>query len=327
MRLKSVWRQSWFTHSESHEWVFLGLSTTAKLKMFILRKPFPRKKNCRSLTKFSFKLLLICFFFEAVFWLFKWKAAFFSPQRLARSVLRRVCMCVVFPIGKKNSVLRSHLMTRSLCTGACNENQGCVPQQGRHIGLERADRFFQTLGPNHKWERSRRGRGLLTCEPRDPLNRMTWGKGVRKARHASRRSADCLQSETHGSCVRTHSGSSRVHFAALLFSPQMRPLPVADPCLLPLHTVIARQTNSAKVCASKPRNCLSARTKTLSLISFNTWPGHSIGLIYLINGWVMSALGIQLSKLDSLWMITNKKPPFLTTARFVFQFHTLLQWL
>lgn len=178
------------------------------------------------------------------------KPHFFFLQRLARSVLRRVCMCVVFPIGKKNSVLRSHLMTRSLCTGARNENQGCVPQQGRHIGLERADRFSQTLGPNHKWERSRRGRGLLTCEARDPLNRMTWGKGVHKARDASRRSADCLQSETHGSCARTHGGSSRVHFAALLFSPQMRPLPVADPCLLPLHTVIAWQTNSAKVCAS-----------------------------------------------------------------------------
>lgn len=245
-----VLRQSWFTHSERDEcffWVFLP---QPNWKCLYSENHSPEKKNCRSLTKFSFKLLLICFFFEAVFWLFKWKATFFFLQRLARSVLRRVCMCVVFPIGKKNSVLRSHLMTRSLCTGACNENQGCVPQQGRHIGLERADRFSQTLGPNHKWERSRRGRGLLTCEPRDPLNRMTWGKGVRKARDASRRSADCLQSETHGSCARTHGGSSRVHFAALLFSPQMRPLPVADPCLLPLHAVIAWQTNSAKVCAS-----------------------------------------------------------------------------
>lgn len=239
------------SHTVKEMSVFFGSFYHSQTENVYTQKTIPpKKKNCRSLTKFSFKLLLICFFFEAVFWLFKWKATFFFLQRLARSVLRRVCMCVVFPIGKKNSVLRSHLMTRSLCTGACNENQGCVPQQGRHIGLERADRFSQTLGPNHKWERSRRGRGLLTCEPRDPLNRMTWGKGVRKARDASRRSADCLQSETHGSCARTHGGSSRVHFAALLFSPQMRPLPVADPCLLPLHTVIAWQTNSAKVCAS-----------------------------------------------------------------------------
>lgn len=154
-----------------------------------------------------------------------------------------------------------------------------------------------------------------------------WRGGRGSVKHAMR------PADPQSACNRKHMGVVRARTAEvhectlLLFSPQMRPLPVTNPCLLPLHTVIAWQTNSAKVCASKPRNCLSARTKTSSLISFNTWPGHSIGLIYLINGWAMSALGIQLSKLDSLWMITNKKPPFLTTGRFVFQFHTLLQWL
>lgn len=47
-----------------------------------------------------------------------------------------VCVCVCgISYWKKNRVLRSHLMTPSLCTGAFNENQGCVLLLRRHIKL------------------------------------------------------------------------------------------------------------------------------------------------------------------------------------------------
>lgn len=52
------------------------------------------------------------------------KSLFLKPSR---SQCVRACVWVCgISYWKKNRVLRSHLMTPSLCSGACNENQGCV---------------------------------------------------------------------------------------------------------------------------------------------------------------------------------------------------------
>lgn len=161
-------------------------------------------------------------------------------QRLARNELRFVCVCVSvwFPTGKKKSILRSHLMICSLCTGACNENQGCVTKQGLHVGREQADKFFHTSGPNHKWERSRRGRGLLTCEPSDPLNGMTWGGGRETVKHAM------LPAGLQTACDRKHMGvvcacSAEVHECTLQlcsfppkWGPRLSPIFVCGSCTL-----------------------------------------------------------------------------------------------
>lgn len=79
-----------------------------------------------------------------------------------------------------------------------------------------------------------------------------WRGGRGSVKHAMR------PADPQTACNRKHMGvvrarTAEVHECTLQlcsFPPQMRPLPVADPCLLPLHTVIAWQTNSAKVCAS-----------------------------------------------------------------------------
>lgn len=78
-----------------------------------------------------------------------------------------VCVCGI-SYWKKNRVLRSHLMTRSLCTGACNENQGCVPLREdamlnrAHLSRERPAAFTRRV------QAGGAEGAALTCEPRDP---------------------------------------------------------------------------------------------------------------------------------------------------------------
>ena len=91
----------------------------------------------------------------------------------------RVCVCVCvcgISYWKKNRVLRSHLMTPSLCTGAFNENQGCVLPLRRHIKLcTYLTQMADHLNTSARSWRRREARIVLTCEPKDPSKEMTGG--------------------------------------------------------------------------------------------------------------------------------------------------------